>query len=69
MPNVFDFGTFEGMLDDWDGDGHFDPNSRNVHSTANGKPDANMDGVPARPGATEPNGELASKQGARPPVP
>lgn len=48
--NVFIAGTFKGKLNDWDGDGHIDLNSRNVYSTTEGELDTNMDGIPDQPG-------------------
>jgi len=50
LTNVFIAGTFKGKLNDWDGDGNIDLNSRNVYSTAEGELDTNMDGVPDEPG-------------------
>ena len=50
MTNVFIAGTFKGKLNDWDGDGHIDLNSRDVYSTAEGELDTNMDGIPDQPG-------------------
>jgi hypothetical protein len=50
LTNVFISGTFKGKLNDWDGDGRIDLNSRNVYSTAEGELDTNMDGVPDQPG-------------------
>jgi hypothetical protein len=52
MTNAFILGTFKGKLNDWDGDGRIDLNSRNVYSTAAGEIDTDMDGVPDTPGAT-----------------
>jgi hypothetical protein len=46
LTNVFISGTFKGKLNDWDGDGRIDLNSRNVYSTVDGEIDTNMDGVP-----------------------
>jgi hypothetical protein len=46
LTNVFISGTFKGKLNDWDGDGKIDLNSRNVYSTAEGEIDTNMDGIP-----------------------
>lgn len=48
--NVFIAGTFKGKLNDWDGDGLIDLNSRDVYSTAEGEVDTDMDGVPDEPG-------------------
>jgi hypothetical protein len=50
--NAFILGTFKGKLNDWDGDGRIDLNSRDVYSTAEGEIDMVMDGVPDTPGAT-----------------
>jgi hypothetical protein len=50
LTNVFIAGTFKGKLNDWDGDGRIDLNSRNVYSTAEGELDTNMDGIPDQPG-------------------
>lgn len=50
--NAFILGTFKGKLNDWDGDGRIDLNSRDVYSTAEGEIDMDMDGVPDTPGAT-----------------
>jgi HEAT repeat protein len=50
LTNVFISGTFKGKLNDWDGDGHIDLNSRNVFSTAEGELDTDMDGIPDKPG-------------------
>jgi hypothetical protein len=52
MTNAFILGTFKGKLNDWDGDGHIDLNSRDVYSTADGDIDTDMDGVPDEPGRT-----------------
>jgi hypothetical protein len=52
LTNVFISGTFKGKLNDWDGDGLIDLNSRNVYSTAEGEIDMDMDGVADRPGVT-----------------
>lgn len=46
LTNVFIAGTFKGKLNDWDGDGKIDLNSRNVYSTVEGELDTNMDGIP-----------------------
>jgi hypothetical protein len=51
LSNVFISGTFKGKLNDWDGDGRIDLNSRDVYSTADGEVDTDMDGIPDRPGA------------------
>jgi hypothetical protein len=45
MTNVFISGTFKGKLNDWDGDGKIDLNSRDVYSTTEGEVDSNQDGV------------------------
>lgn len=50
MTNVFIAGTFKGKLNDWDGDGRIDLNSRDVYATAEGEVDTDMDGVPDHPG-------------------
>jgi hypothetical protein len=50
LTNVFIAGTFKGKLNDWDGDGQIDLNSRNVYSTTEGEVDSDMDGVPDAPG-------------------
>jgi len=50
LTNVFISGTFKGKLNDWDGDGNIDLNSRNVYSTTEGEVDSNMDGIPDQPG-------------------
>ncbi|GGM24373.1 MULTISPECIES: HEAT repeat domain-containing protein [Micromonospora] len=52
MTNAFILGTFKGKLNDWDGDGVIDLNSRNVYSTVDGEIDMNQDGVADRPGMT-----------------
>ena len=52
LTNVFIAGTFKGKLNDWDGDGRIDLNSRNVYSTAEGELDTNMDGIPDEPGVS-----------------
>src|SRR6266487_6161376 len=52
MSNVFIAGTFKGKLNDWDGDGKIDLNSRNVYSTVDGELDMDMDGIADRPGVT-----------------
>jgi hypothetical protein len=52
MTNVFIAGTFKGKLNDWDGDGKIDLNSRNVYATVDGELDMDMDGVADRPGVT-----------------
>jgi hypothetical protein len=50
LTNVFITGTFKGKLNDWDGDGLIDLNSRNVYSTVEGEVDTDMDGIPDQPG-------------------
>jgi hypothetical protein len=50
LTNVFIAGTFKGKLNDWDGDGQIDLNSRNVYSTVDGDVDSNMDGIADQPG-------------------
>jgi len=50
LTNVFIAGSFKGKLNDWDGDGRIDLNSRDVYSTAEGEVDTNMDGIPDQPG-------------------
>jgi HEAT repeats len=50
LSNVFITGTFKGKLNDWDGDGLIDLNSRNVYSTTEGELDTNMDGIADEPG-------------------
>ncbi|HEX8363384.1 MAG TPA: HEAT repeat domain-containing protein [Longimicrobium sp.] len=45
MTNAFISGTFKGKLNDWDGDGHIDLNSRDVYSTTEGELDTNQDGI------------------------
>jgi hypothetical protein len=50
LTNVFISGTFKGKLNDWDGDGYIDLNSRNVYSTTEGEVDSGMDGIPDQPG-------------------
>lgn len=52
MTNAFILGTFKGKLNDWDGDGHIDLNSRNVYSTAEGDIDTDMDGIADQAGQT-----------------
>jgi hypothetical protein len=52
LTNAFILGTFKGKLNDWDGDGHIDLNSRHVYSTVEGEIDTDMDGVPDHPGST-----------------
>ncbi len=50
MTNVFISGTFKGKLNDWDGDGQIDLNSRDVYSTTGGEVDSNQDGIADQPG-------------------
>ena len=52
LTNVFISGTFKGKLNDWDGDGHIDLNSRDVYSTTEGEIDMNQDGVADQSGVT-----------------
>lgn len=52
MTNAFILGTFKGKLNDWDGDGQIDLNSRDVYSTVDGEIDTDMDGVADQPGLT-----------------
>jgi HEAT repeat protein len=52
MTNAFILGTFKGKLNDWDGDGIIDLNSRDVYSTVDGEIDTDQDGVPDEPGRT-----------------
>jgi len=52
LTNVFISGTFKGKLNDWDGDGAIDLNSRDVYSTTDGEIDSDMDGVADRTGVT-----------------
>lgn len=52
MTNVFILGTFKGKLNDWDGDGRIDLNSRDVYSTVDGELDSDQDGIPDEPGRT-----------------
>ncbi|GGK76540.1 HEAT repeat domain-containing protein [Mangrovihabitans endophyticus] len=52
MTNAFILGTFKGKLNDWDGDGTIDLNSRDVYSTVDGEIDSDQDGVPDEPGRT-----------------
>lgn len=46
VTNAFILGTFKGKLNDWDGDGHIDLNSRDVYSRVDGEIDSDMDGSP-----------------------
>lgn len=50
--NAFIAGTFKGKLNDWDGDGFIDLNSRDVYATVKGEVDSNQDGLPDEPGRT-----------------
>lgn len=52
MTNAFILGTFKGKLNDWDGDGVIDLNSRDVYSTAEGEIDTDQDGVADAAGRT-----------------
>ncbi|GAA4872581.1 HEAT repeat domain-containing protein [Saccharopolyspora cebuensis] len=52
MTNAFILGTFKGKLNDWDGDGVIDLNSRDVYSTVDGEIDMDQDGIADRPGLT-----------------
>lgn len=52
LTNTFIAGTFKGKLNDWDGDGYIDLNSRPVYSTTEGEVDSDMDGKADRPGVT-----------------
>ena len=52
LSNTFIHGTFKGKLNDWDGDGYIDLNSRDVYSTVEGELDTNMDGVADEPGVS-----------------
>ena len=52
LTNTFIAGTFKGKLNDWDGDGLIDLNSRNVYSTTEGELDTNMDGIADHPGVS-----------------
>jgi len=52
MTNAFILGTFKGKLNDWDGDGVIDLNSRDVFSTVDGEIDSDQDGVADEPGRT-----------------
>lgn len=52
LTNVFILGTFKGKLNDWDGDGRIDLNSRDVYSTVDGEVDTNQDGIADEPGRT-----------------
>jgi hypothetical protein len=52
LTNIFISGTFKGKLNDWDGDGRIDLNSRDVYSTTEGELDTNMDGIADVPGVS-----------------
>jgi HEAT repeats len=52
MTNAYILGTFKGKLNDWDGDGRIDLNSRHVYSTVDGEIDSDQDGVPDKAGRT-----------------
>jgi hypothetical protein len=52
MINAFILGTFKGKLNDWDGDGVIDLNSRDVYSTVDGDIDSDQDGIVDQPGLT-----------------
>lgn len=52
LTNVFILGTFKGKLNDWDGDGRIDLNSRDVYSTVDGEIDSNQDGIADESGRT-----------------
>ena len=52
MTNAFILGTFKGKLNDWDGDGNIDLNSRDVYSTVDGEIDTNQDGIADQAGQT-----------------
>lgn len=52
MTNAFILGTFKGKLNDWDGDGVIDLNSRDVYSTVDGEIDMNQDGIADQRGQT-----------------
>lgn len=52
MTNAFILGTFKGKLNDWDGDGVIDLNSRDVYSTVDGEIDSDQDGVADQDGLT-----------------
>jgi len=52
LTNVFIIGTFKGKLNDWDGDGRIDLNSRDIYSTVDGELDTNQDGIADEPGRT-----------------
>ncbi|GAA2717387.1 MULTISPECIES: HEAT repeat domain-containing protein [Streptomyces] len=52
MTNAFILGTFKGKLNDWDGDGVIDLNSRPVYSTVDGEIDSDQDGIADEPGLT-----------------
>lgn len=52
MTNAFILGTFKGKLNDWDGDGQIDINSRDVYATVDGEIDMDQDGVADETGRT-----------------
>ncbi|MEX2627024.1 MAG: HEAT repeat domain-containing protein [Ilumatobacteraceae bacterium] len=52
LTNAFILGTFKGKLNDWDGDGAIDINSRDVYSTVDGEIDLDQDGVADEAGRT-----------------
>jgi hypothetical protein len=52
LTNVYIHGTFKGKLNDWDGDGLIDLNSRDVYSTTEGEIDSNQDGIADEPGVS-----------------
>ncbi|HEX2028070.1 MAG TPA: HEAT repeat domain-containing protein [Nitriliruptorales bacterium] len=52
LTNAFILGTFKGKLNDWDGDGAIDINSRDVYSTVDGEIDMDQDGVADEAGRT-----------------
>lgn len=52
LTNTFIHGTFKGKLNDWDGDGLIDLNSRDVYATTEGEIDSNQDGVADAPGVS-----------------
>jgi HEAT repeats len=52
LTNAFILGTFKGKLNDWDGDGIIDLNSRDVYSTVAGEVDSDQDGIADEVGQT-----------------
>lgn len=52
MTNAFILGTFKGKLNDWDGDGVIDLNSRDIYSTVDGEIDMDQNGVADQAGLT-----------------